>query len=226
MPHHLPLIALAFALCAPVYAQDDELAGLEKTAAALPKETKAGQMVADLSLARSMLDYGRRTKNPEMMLLATEILHKTPVETVKGDTDGDDELSEIVLEAVKMRPEDESLLQLAERVQETLEEKTRGLAGGPKRWIVEIEPKGYYQLDPRLVYNAQEKAIISARSKDPSVTLGASVRRGDARNLIARGVGKGRVQVQWNSGITTTGWDVRIYNLSSKAPMSVEVTTN
>ena len=136
------------------------------------------------------------------------------------------DLDKIVVEAVEMRPDDESLLQLAERVQEALEEKTRGLAGGPKQWVVEIKPKEYYQLDPRLIYNAHEKAIIAAESADPGVVLGASVRRSDIRKETTRGVGKGKVHVQWNAGLHTSGWDVRVYNLTGKTPVKVRVTTN
>jgi hypothetical protein len=204
----------------------DELQALLKDAESLPKETKAGRMVADRTMAQSMIEYGLRNNSPEVILLAVEILHKTPVTIKKGE--GEDETAELeklIEQAVEMRPDDEMLIVMAERVVDSLEEATRGLAGGPQAWTVKIKKRGYYQLDPRLIYNAQEKAIVTATT-DPGVMLGASVRRGDQRKELTRSVGRGKVQVEWNSGITTTGWDVRIWNLTGKDGQVVKVVTN
>jgi len=205
----------------------DELQALLKDAESIPKETKAGRMLVDRAMAQSMIEYGRRAKSPECILLGVEILHKTPVTIKKGvGTDETAELEKLIEQAVEMRPDDETLIELAERVTESLEEATRGLAGGPQQWNVSIKAKGYYQLDPRLVYNAQEKAIVTATTNDPGVMLGASVRRGDQRKELTRSVGRGKVKVEWNSGIVTTGWDVRIWNLTGRDGLVVKVETN
>ncbi len=224
-------VALTAILLSPIALLADEdsdadLKALQAAAEAVPKETKGGRMVEDRAMAQSMIEYGRRAKNPEVMLLAVEILHKNPVTAVKGESNDAEELEELINEAVAMRPEDETLIERAEMALETLEETTRGLAGGPRTWVVAIDKGKYYQLDPRLVYNAHEKAIVVAYAKAPSAMLGGSVRRGDQRSELTRGVGKGKVQVEWNAGITTTGWDVRIYNLSGADGMQVKVETN
>lgn len=227
----MPFVLLVIMLCSnAILAQeslDDDLAALEAAANAVPTETKGGRMVEDRVMARSMIEYGRREKNPEVILLAVEILHKNPVTSVKGDADTKESLQKLIAEAVAMRPEDEMLKERAELATETLDENTRGLAGGPRSWTVTLAKKGdYYQLDPRLVYNAHEKAVVTAYSEDPNVMLGASVRRGDQTKEITRGVGRGKVSVEWNAGITTTGWDVRVYSLSENTEIQVKVETN
>lgn len=209
----------------------EEAEEAEKVAA---KETKAGKMVTNRNMARALLEYGMDTENPEAIILAIQILHRNPVTAVKEDKEAHnaeiEERIELIGAAVELRPDDEGLLIMAERVAGELEESTRGLAGGPKSWTVTI-PKGkYYQLDPRLVYNAQEAAIITAYPADPAaagkVMLGGSVRRYDQRTILRKTVGKGKVVVNWNSGIYTTGWDCRIYNLNGPDDLVVKIETN
>ena len=56
--------------------------------------------------------------------------------------------------------------------------------------------------------------------------LGAKVRGDKQRTYAAQGAGQGSVQVMWNTGVKTTGWDVRIYNLSGGDGLEVTVETN
>lgn len=195
------------------------------------KETKAGKMLANREMARQLIEYGQATDSPESIILGIQILHRNPVTAVVEDKEAHNAEIEARIEmigaALDLRPDDEGLALMAERVASELEESTRGLAGGPKSWTVTI-PKGkYYQLDPRLVYNAQEAAIITAYAADGAkIMLGGSIRRYDQRNIMRRTVGRGKVVIQWNSGIYTTGWDCRIYNLSGPNNQVVTIETN
>ena len=69
-------------------------------------------------------------------------------------------------------------------------------------------------------------ATIVATAKDPSAMVGVSVRPGDSARTKVRSVKRGRTIVEWNSGIRTTGWDVRIYNVSGKGDMEFRIETN
>ena len=209
------------------------LAEAEKAAKEEPAQTKAGQMLANREMARQIVSYGLKNSNPEAIIVGVQILHENPTKSAQkqeGAANADVEHGmQLIEKAVSLRENDESLLVLAERVADELQESTRGLAGGPKSWIVEIPKRGYYQLDPRLVYNSHEAAIITAFPNDKDnagVMLGGSVRREDQRKVMKKTAGRGKVIVQWNSGIHTTGWDCRIYNLNGPDKMKVRVESN
>ena len=217
----------------------DDLKALQQAAEAIEqadaKVTQAGKMIANRELAREMIRYGRENDNPESIIIGVQILVRNPVtpaskkltqEQKDAHNAGLEELLDLVGAAVELREDDESLLLLAERVAGELDESKRGLAGGPKSWVIKVDKGKHYQLDPRLVYNAQEAAIITAYAKDPKAMLGGSVRRFDEKKETKRSVGRGKVKVEWNSGNNTTGWDCRIYNLSGPDGLEVTVETN
>lgn len=201
------------------------------------KQTKAGRMLADRLLAKKMIEYGERENNPESIITGVQILVRNPTTPARTLTQNERDahnadlvaLEELIGIAVDMRPEDEGLLAMAERVAGELDESTRGLAGGPKKWVVEIKKGKYFRLDPTLTYNAQEQAIITATidtKKYPKVMLGANVRRVDQAKVIKKAAGRGKVAIDWNAGVKTSGWDCRIYNLNGPAVLKVTVVTN
>ena len=227
--HTMLVIAITLLHSSSVYSDDaDELAALLTDVDQLPKMSSAGRIVLDREMARAMIEYGRRTKTPEVIIFGVQILAQNPVNHVVENDEIMDrdkaELTATIQQAVDMRDEDETLIELSERAADLLDEKTRGLAGGPRRWTVTIDKGKYYQLDPRLVYHAQQRAIVTAFAHD--VMLGASVRRSDQRKELKRSVGSDKVKVAWNSGIHTSGWDVRIYNLNGPDNLRVQVETN
>jgi len=208
---------------------------------ALPGEpTVAGQMLEKRILAQSLIEHGQAMSSPESILVGVQILHQNPVvdarskpETKMADADTA-ELSDLVEIAVSMRPDDKILAALAARIRSELEEKSRGLAGGPKRWTVTIKKGEHFLLDPRLVYDVQQEAIVSARvvssaenTQEGSSTLGITVARdGSAKALYTRSVAKNKTQVRWNSGPYKAGWYVKIHHLSGPDEATIVIETN
>ena len=237
-PRPLLALCLAFvfawiALAAGEVDDQRELQQLLADAQALPAETKTGRMVADRQVARDLIAYGQRTKTPEAILSGVQLLHKIPV-TLQGGAEADnrDELAKLIRQAINMCPNNELLLAMGERGLAMLEDAPRDLAGGPNRWTVTIDKGKYYELDPRLVYSPQEKAIVAATVKlgdtneEPTPVLGGLVRRSDQPRPKTRSVGRGKVVMAWNTGIVATGWDVRIYNLSKQDVLEVVIEAN
>ena len=225
------MVVFAASLIAFARAQDSEEIPDFGDVDALGKSTKAGQMLEDRLMARTLLDYGSRAKSPESILTAIQILHRNPVNPVKKgnqaksqDSDDTEALLELVDRAKNMRRGDKTLAAFADRVADELEEGSRGLAGGPKRWAANIPKGGSFLLDPRLVYNRNEKAMVTVHA--PDSVLGISVIRGDQRRETVRSVGRASARVIWNSGIYTTGWNVKIYKLSGPDNTPVIIETN
>ena len=186
-------------------------------------------------MARNMIDYGLRVNSPESIITGVQILVRNPVtpagkltQEQKDAHNGQlKKLEEYLGMAVDMRSEDEALLAYAERVAGEIEESTRGLAGGPKSWVVQIDKGEYFQLDPRLVYNSQEVAIVTAYAGKPEdkIMLGATVRH-ESQNKKNKAAGPHRIRINWNSGPITSGWDCRIYNLTGPDGLEVVIETN
>lgn len=192
--------------------------------------TEAGQSLQDRILGRSLIDYGLRSRAPEAIVSGVQILARNPVRSAQGNEEESDRaekgrLSDYLQRARDMAPADAILAELITRAEERLEERPRGMAGGPKRWVVKIDKGKYYEIDPRLSYNVQEMAVVHAFAS-PSATLGIRVRRSDLRNDVARSVARERVTATWNSGIFSKGWLVRIYNLAGPDELEVVVETN
>ena len=203
-------------------------------------ETPAGKMLEKRIMAQALIDHGMDTSSPEAILVGVRILHENPVVNAqnaadqKSSEDQIQELKGLVEKAVEMRPDDKILAELASRIGSELEEKTRGLAGGPKRWTVNIKKGEYYLLDPRLVYDVQQEAIVSARvvasaenPQERDATVGITVARdGSAKSLYTRSVAKNKTQVRWNSGPYKAGWYVKIHHLSGPDETNVVIETN
>ena len=203
-------------------------------------ETPAGKMLEKRIMAQALIDHGVATSAPEAILVGVQILHQNPVVSAqdasdqKSSEDQNLELKGLVEKAVEMRPDDKILAELASRVGSELEEKSRGLAGGPKRWTVNIKKGEYYLLDPRLVYDVQQEAIVSARvvaaadkAEERDSTVGITVARdGSGKAIYTRSVAKQKTLVRWNSGPYKAGWYVKIHNLSGPEVATVVIETN
>jgi hypothetical protein len=107
-------------------------------------ETDAGeQAINQVSTAHNLIGYARREKSPEAMLAAVHILWNTPTAEFKGEIEGGEavklpprkaQLGDLLNEARKMRPDDEHLIALTDRLQKIVEEKPRAVieeAGKP-----------------------------------------------------------------------------------------------
>ncbi|MFO1002096.1 MAG: hypothetical protein U0936_17310 [Planctomycetaceae bacterium] len=208
---------------------------------ALPGEsTTAGQMLEKRIMAQTLIDHGKTSSSPESILVGVQILHQNPVVDAKNGvdqklTDTENlELNRLIDAAIEMRPEDKLLSEMATRVRSELEEKSRGLAGGPKQWTVKIRKGDHFLLDPRLVYDVQQEAIVSARvvstgdnADDSKSTVGITVARdGSGKSLYTRSVAKQKTQARWNSGPYKAGWYVKIHNLSGPDEATIVIETN
>jgi len=207
----------------------------------LPGEmTATGKMLEKRIMAQALIDHGKANSSPESILVGVQILHQNPVVDGKNTVDQKlivaetSELKSLVDTALEMRQDDSILAEQAARVRAELEEKSRGLAGGPKQWTVKIKKGGYYLLDPRLVYDVQQEAIVSARlaavgdnSQERSSTVGITVARdGSAKSLYTRSVARNKTQVRWNSGPYKSGWFVKIHHLSGPDEATFVIETN
>lgn len=208
---------------------------------ALPGEaTAAGQMLEKRIMAQNLIEHGKTNSSPESILVGVQILHQNPVVAAKNGVDQklmdteNLELNRLIDAAMEMRPEDKLLSEMAARVRSELEEKSRGLAGGPKQWTVKIKKGDHFLLDPRLVYDVQQEAIVSARvvaagdaAEEGKSTVGITVARdGSGKSLYTRAVARNKTLVRWNSGPYKAGWYVKIHNLSGPDEATIVIETN
>lgn len=236
-----PLLLLVAFLISPVASTFvDELSFDQDS---LPGEqTVAGKMLENRMMALDLISHGESVGSPESILVGVQILHQNPVVPAKktpslvADEDVA-ELKSLIDSAVALRPDDKILGELAARVRAELDEKSRGLAGGPKRWTVTIKKGEHFLLDPRLVYDVQQEAIVSARvirdtagtgdGRQSNSTVGITVARdGSAKEFYTRSVARNKTQVRWNSGPYKAGWYVKIHHLSGPDEARVVIETN
>ena len=192
-------------------------------------------------MAQSLIEHGKVTSSPESILVGVQILHQNPVIDAKMNALDQElidseraTLTSLVEVAIEMRPEDKILAELAARVRVELDDKSRGLAGGPRQWTVKIKKGGIFLLDPRLVYDVQQEAIVASRvvssgdrPQEGNSTVRITVARdGSAKSLYTRSVAKNKTQVRWNSGPYQAGWYVKIHNLSGPDEATVVIETN
>jgi hypothetical protein len=132
---------------------DEEKKKEGPTAAASP----AGEDVANVAMAYRLAEYGRKHKEPEMLVSAARILRHikatpgngkpTKIEAPKDAKAPEDEPAEspalgdeakkLLEEAKKMAPDDAALTELIERAGK---EKTRGSLGGPRSFTRALGP--------------------------------------------------------------------------------------
>jgi len=116
------------------------------------KETDKTKGIDDLALASKLIQYGRKEKHPESLLIAAQILHKNPTEklTVGSKVTGeatksiavatyDDSPKALVAEAKKLSSS-AHVASLAAATLMILDEEPRGPAGGPSTDFFTIQP--------------------------------------------------------------------------------------
>jgi hypothetical protein len=114
------------------------------------KSTPAANAVAQIALANSLIEYGRKAKSPEALLTAAQILKRVPAPPAKeekpetsknegpappagkkADKPQSDKPEDLLAEAKKMRPDDKHLAALADEI---ASEKVRGTPTGGTTW--------------------------------------------------------------------------------------------
>jgi hypothetical protein len=124
------------------------------------KESPESKALQDLGLAQHLIEYGRAQKSAESLLLAAQILHKTPTQklavgstvenpnkTAKVSAAADESPKALVSEAKKMSSS-ASTAALASATEKMLEESTRGAQGGPKKDAFSIRPGEVVKWNP------------------------------------------------------------------------------
>ncbi len=108
------------------------------------KDSARSKALQDLELAYELIRYGRQEKSPESLLMAAQILHKTPTDPlgVESKTEGaskgtatpakmDNSPKALLAEAKKMASGSQ-LDGMAMATEKMLEESTRGATSGPR----------------------------------------------------------------------------------------------
>jgi hypothetical protein len=132
-----------------------------KKAEGPPKLNPAGIDVKNIALAYELAEYGRKNKNPEMLVSAARILRRIKptagkgdpkIEAPRGEEVKEDKVPELVSltdqskalleEAKKMAPDDAVVGELIERVNK--DTTTRGSLGGPRAFTRFIRPGGVH----------------------------------------------------------------------------------
>lgn len=109
------------------------------------KEAASSKAMASIELANSLIRWGREEKNAEALLLAAQIIHKTPTDKLKAERTVTGGKAEKTAKAAKMSNTPKALIAearklssapqveaLAQATGKMLEETTRGAAPGPK----------------------------------------------------------------------------------------------
>jgi hypothetical protein len=137
------------------------------------KESPKTKAVQDLELAARLIQYGRSEKNAEALLVAAQILHKTPTEklAVGSAVENSDKMAKpaaaaavddspkaLVAEAKKMSSSTQ-VAALATATAKMLEESTRGALGGPKIDAFTIRPGDTINWNP-ITFVGGQKAVV------------------------------------------------------------------
>lgn len=100
-------------------------------------QSKALRAVDDLDTAGRMIELGRRTKTPEVLIAAALILHATPADETLDKPEAASAAAEpaaLLAEAAKLRPQDKSLQEAVAAARERVKEATRGGTSGAKTY--------------------------------------------------------------------------------------------
>lgn len=99
--------------------------------------SEGARAVAAIGLAHDLIEYGRKHKLPEALITAARILHATPADADKGDSEGAEKALDpinVLTEArTLVRPKDEAVLALIEKAEEELKEKSRQVLAGARQ---------------------------------------------------------------------------------------------
>jgi hypothetical protein len=191
------------------------------------KESDKTSALQDLELAARLIQYGRSQKHAESLLIAAQIIHKTPTEKldagfeVQGGKDNasappakeDDSPKALVAEAQKLSdsPHVESLAAATSNI---LEESPRGAAGGPKTDNFVIQAFETVTWRP-IAFVGLQPAVIHINNR----VFGAMVLEviDEFGNVVARDNIPGTYfRVQWTPAFTGP-FTIRLRNIDSIA---------
>lgn len=139
------------------------------------KESAKTKAVDDMALAAQLIQYGRREKNAESLLMAAQILHKTSTQKldakrkVEGEMKGeapasaDDSPKALVAEAKKMSTS-AAVKALAAATQQIIDESSRGPAGGARFDNFTIQPGQRVVWDP-ITFIGLEPATVHINNR-------------------------------------------------------------
>jgi hypothetical protein len=89
-----------------------------------------------LNTAIFLIDFARTNKSPTALLAAVELIHRTPTkEGEEGDKNAPgekslaDQISDLLSEAKKMRPDDKEVAALSDRLSQMVKERSRDVVG-------------------------------------------------------------------------------------------------
>jgi hypothetical protein len=140
-----------------------------------PKDVKDADTtkgLQDLELAWRLIQYGRNHKHPESLLIAAQILHRIPTQTLKVGHQAtaekeaktaaaptvDNSPKALVAEAKKLSASP-AVKNLAIATQATIDEESRGALGGPKVDSFVIQPFQTITWNP-ITFVGGQRAVI------------------------------------------------------------------
>ena len=192
-----------------------------------PQETNGGseyaaaaQAVVDRTLARYLIEYGKRKKDEEAIALGNRILASLHVKDINT--------------AAKKKPDQEVVKQasgfmrkstLKEMKAEAEKAKKEAQASGrpaANRWVLRLNKGEDKQLSPRPRFPGQVDAFISAYTESGEARLGITVRREDHETVLRRFAGQGF----WWTGKIAAAWEIRVFNTSGPDGLLVTVKTS
>lgn len=234
----LALGALGFAVYSAAFSQNSSNAVAARTAVAVQEEKKAPNVQKDpkeaketarskghkdLALAYQLIQYGRANKNAESLLLAAQIIHKTPTEELKynvekpAETKGKvkvwDNSPKALLAEAKKLSSSAAVEALAAATAKILEEETRGTVGPPLKAAFTIYTNEVITTRPVEFFGGERaKVFVSLNGVSGRCVLDVLDQNG---NVVARDSLPGNYySVEWVPTFTSS-YRIRLANLDT-----------
>jgi hypothetical protein len=137
------------------------------------KQSPDAKYLHDLELAFKLIQYGRQNKNAESLLIAAQIIHKTPTRKLKAEFKVTGEGKETTPVPTKIDNSPKALIAEAKKLsssvvvenlamvtQKMIDEETRGPAGGPMAsGFFIVQPNRSFTYDP-IQFVGLQRAIV------------------------------------------------------------------
>lgn len=137
------------------------------------KETEQTKALQDLELASRLIQYGRKNKHAESLLIAAQVLHNTPTQELKVESKAsgkpkekaappakvDNSPKALVAEAKRLSSSP-AVASLAEATLKILDEAPRGPVGGPRVDNFTIQPGQRITWDPITFVGLQRATVF------------------------------------------------------------------
>ena len=201
------------------------------------KETEKTKALRDLELASRLINYGRANKHAESLLIAAQIIHKTPTQKLNvaskatgGDAATkvadapvrDDSPKALVAEAKKLSPS-AHVAGLANATLLILDEESRGVAGGPmSSGNFVVRPGVAFTWDP-ITYIGLQSAIVHVNT-GTNCNMLLEVFDQFGNRVAADGVPGNYFRVSWTPRDTGT-FTIRLTNRDTIA-LACNIQTN